>query len=134
MTRPAPVLTDDNHLFWEAAKEHRLVTQRCTDCGRLAHPPRPVCPRCHSTAQEFIEVSGTGTLYSYALLHHPQNPAFDYPVIAALVDLTEGPRLLSNLVRCEPSDIQIGMPVQVLFEATADDMAVPVFAPTGLAS
>jgi uncharacterized OB-fold protein len=123
------VLTEDNQTFWEAAARHRLVVQRCTGCGRLLHPPRPMCPHCHSTELEVVDVEGTGTLYSYALLHHPQHPAFDYPVVAALVELTEGPRLLSNLVNCEPDDIKIGMPVQVTFVPTADEMAVPVFEP-----
>jgi uncharacterized protein len=129
MNRPRPVLTEDNHQFWEAANEHRLVIQQCNQCGRLAHPPRPVCPHCHSTDRAFTEVSGTGTLYSYALLHHPQHPAFDYPVTAALVELAEGPRLLTNLVHCEPGDIRIGMPVRVTFEPAGEDLAVPVFEP-----
>jgi uncharacterized protein len=130
MMRPAPVVTYDNRGFWEAARERRLVTQRCTSCGRLSHPPRPMCPQCHSLDQEFIDVAGTGTIYSYTILHHPQNPAFDYPVLAVLVDLDEGPRILSNLVNCPADRIRIGMPVRVTFEPTADDMAVPVFEPT----
>ena len=129
MTRPAPLLTDDNKAFWLAAIEHQLVIQRCAACGRLSHPPRPMCPRCHSLDQEMAEVAGTGKVYSYAIIHHPQNMAFDYPVVAVLVDLDEGPRILSNLVGCPPDQIRIGLPVRVTFEATVDDMAVPVFAP-----
>jgi uncharacterized OB-fold protein len=129
VNRPAPVLTEDNHGFWDAAAEHRLVIQRCTSCGRLSHPPRPLCPNCHSLDQELVEAAGTGTLYSYALLHHPQHPAFDYPVVAALVELTEGTRLLTNLVRCPPDQIRIGMAVRVAFEPAEGDTAVPVFEP-----
>jgi uncharacterized OB-fold protein len=90
-----------------------------------------MCPSCHSLEQEFIDVAGTGTVYSYTILHHPQNPAFDYPVSAVLVDLDEGPRILSNLVNCPPNEIRIGLPVRVTFDATAEDMAVPVFEPRG---
>jgi uncharacterized OB-fold protein len=129
MTRPAPVITADSEAFWEAARERRLVTQRCTSCGHLWHPPRPMCPRCHSLDQEHIDVSGKGTLYSYALLHHPQHPAFEYPVVAALVDLAEGPRLLTNLVECPTDEIRIGMSVRVRFVDADDDMAIPVFEP-----
>jgi len=127
--RPAPLLTEDNAVYWDAAVDGRLVAQRCAQCGRLRHPPRPMCPDCHSTAVEVAELSGRGTLYSYALLHHPQNPAFDYPVFAALVDLEEGPRVVSNLVGVEPGDIQINMPLEVTFEPTVADRAVPVFRP-----
>src|SRR3954470_2290643 len=96
--RPAPIVTEDSAVFWDAAAEGRLVAQRCASCGRLRHPPRPMCPDCHSLAVEVVDLAGTGTVYSYAILHHPQNPVFDYPVLAALVDLDEGVRVLSNLV------------------------------------
>ena len=88
-----------------------------------------MCPTCRSTAHEWIPVAGTGTIYSFALLHHPQHPAFSYPVLAVLVDLDEGVRLVSNLVDVEPADVVIGMPVEVTFVPTANDMAVPVFKP-----
>ena len=127
--RPAPTVTDDSAVFWEAAAEHRLVAQRCAGCGALRHPPRPMCPHCHSLDHDAVELSGRGTLYSYAVLHHPQHPAFDYPVVAALVDLDEGVRLVSNLVEVDPADIRIGMRLQVMFSPTADDRAVPVFRP-----
>jgi uncharacterized OB-fold protein len=129
--RPAPLVTHDNQGFWTAAREGHLVTQRCTSCGRLSHPPRPLCPQCHSLDQEFVDVAGTGTVYSYTILHHPQNPAFEYPVLAVLVDLDEGPRVLSNLVKCPSDQVRIGMAVRVLFEPTADGGAVPVFEPVG---
>ena len=129
VTRPAPILTDDNHFFWDAAREGRLVAQRCRGCGRLRHPPRPMCPQCHSLLFDIVDLTGDGVIYSYAILHHPQNPAFEYPVIAALVELEEGVRVLSNLVDVRPGDIAIGMPVAVAFRPTRHDAAVPVFRP-----
>lgn len=88
-----------------------------------------MCPTCHAVAHEWMPVSGAGTVYSFALLHHPQHPAFAYPVVAALIELDEGVRLVSNLVDVDPAEVTIGMPVEVTFAATADDMAVPVFRP-----
>ncbi len=129
--RPAPLLTDDNAFFWEAASEGRLVAQRCQGCGRLRHPPRPMCPHCHSLEFEVVPLSGRGSLYSYAILHHPQHPAFDYPLIAALVDLDEGIRLVSNLSGVEAAAIEIGMELEVGFVPTEGDAAVPVFRPVG---
>lgn len=127
--RPAPILTDDNHFFWDAARDGRLVGQKCRGCGRLRHPPRPMCPHCHSLNFEMVNLSGAGEVYSYSILHHPQNPAFVYPVIAALIDLEEGIRVLSNLIDIDPADIVIGMPVTVDFRSTCHDAAVPVFKP-----
>ena len=127
--RPAPIVTEDSAAFWDAAFAHRLVAQRCGDCGVLRHPPRPMCPHCQSLRIELAELSGRGTLYSYSVLHHPQSPAFEYPLLVALVDLEEGIRLVSNLIDVAASDVRIGMPVEVTFARTAADRSVPVFRP-----
>ena len=127
--RPAPILTDDNSFYWDAAAAGRLEAQRCGDCKILRHPPRPMCPYCHSLRIEVIELSGQGTLYSYAILHHPRSPAFEYPVCAALVDLVEGIRIGSELTGMEPGDIRIGMALKVGFTPTVDGHAVPTFGP-----
>jgi uncharacterized protein len=129
IVRPAPILTEDNHSFWDAAREHRLVTQECRGCGRLRHPPRPMCPYCHSLDCKIVDLDGEGVVYSYAILHHPQNPAFEYPVIAALVDLAEGVRVVSNLVDTDPAEVAIGMPVTVDYRPTRHEGVVPVFKP-----
>jgi hypothetical protein len=126
-SRPAPIRTADNQFFWDAAAQGRLVAQRCSDCGRFHHPPRPMCPVCHSLQYEVVELSGTGQVYSYAVLHHPRSPRFSYPLVAALVDLDEGIRMVTNLVGTEPADVRIGMPVRVVFDRTDDDGRVPVF-------
>jgi uncharacterized OB-fold protein len=88
-----------------------------------------MCPQCNSLSIEVVTLSGRGTLYSYSVLHHPQHPAFDYPVLAALVDLDEGVRLVSNLTGVEPDDIRIGMALEVDFEAREGGASVPVFRP-----
>lgn len=88
-----------------------------------------MCPHCHSLRHDLAELSGRGTLYSYAVLHHPQHPAFAYPVLAALVDLDEGVRVVSNLRGLEPAQIRIGMPLRVGFEPTTGGQQVPVFEP-----
>jgi uncharacterized OB-fold protein len=88
-----------------------------------------MCPQCGSLSIEVAELSGRGTVYSYAALHHPQSPAFDYPVLAVLVDLEEGVRVLANLDGITVDQVRIGMPVAVGFAPTADGCAVPVFRP-----
>ena len=88
-----------------------------------------MCPYCGSLSIELTELSGRGVVYSYAVLHHPQNPAFEYPVVIVLVDLDEGVRLLSNLTDVPVADLRIGMPVAVHFVSTVGGMAVPQFHP-----
>jgi uncharacterized protein len=127
VTRPDPLVTEDSEVFWLAADDSRLVAQRCSACGALRHPPRPMCPHCHSLDFEPQELSGRGTVYSFAVLHHPQNPAFEYPVLAALIDLEEGVRLMSNLRGMDPSEVRIGMPVAVTYVPTVGGHQVPVF-------
>jgi uncharacterized protein len=129
VTRPDPLVTEDSEVFWAAADDCRLVAQRCSACGALRHPPRPMCPHCHSLDFEPQALSGRGTVYSFAVLHHPQNPDFEYPVLAALIDLEEGVRLMSNLRGLDPSEIRIGMPVLVGYVPTVGGHQVPVFEP-----
>jgi uncharacterized OB-fold protein len=129
--RPAPILTDDNAVFCEGARQHRLVAQRCASCGRLRHPPRPMCPHCRSLEVEIVDLSGRGTVYSFSIIHYPPTPFFDYPVLAVLVDLDEGIRLVSNLVDVDPASIVgtslVGTHVAVDWVTAAEDAEVPVF-------
>ena len=109
--RPRPALTQDNRFFFDGAKEHKLLIQRCTACGTLRHPPRPACANCRSFEWDALEASGRGTIYSFVVNHYPQVPAFDYPLVVALVELEEGTRLVANVVGITPETVAIGMPV-----------------------
>ncbi len=129
--RPRPSLTHDNRFFFEGAKEGKLLIQRCTSCGTLRHPPRPACATCRSFEWEAVESSGRGTIYSYVVNHYPKVPAFDYPLVVALVELEEGTRLVANVEGITPETVAIGMPVEAGFEAFDDDLTLPVFHPAG---
>jgi uncharacterized OB-fold protein/acyl dehydratase len=134
--RPRPALTQDNSFFFEGAKQHRLLIQRCTNCGTLRHPPRPACAHCRSFEWEAATASGRGTIYSFVVNHYPQVPAFDYPLVVALVELEEGTRLVANVSGITPGDMAIGLPVVADFVAFDEDLTLPVFrpAPDGQAS
>lgn len=131
--RPSPILTEDNEAYWRAAQEHRLVVQRCSQCRAYLHPPRPMCPHCHSLDLVQVDVRGSGVVYSFTILHYPQHPSFSYPVIAVLVELDEGVRILANLEGVAPEDLAIGMAVAVDFVPAEYDSALPVFRRTGSA-
>jgi uncharacterized OB-fold protein len=129
--RPRPAITQDNSFFFEGAVRHQLLIQRCTNCGALRHPPRPACAVCRSFEWDTLEASGRGTVYSYVVNHYPQVPAFDYPLVVALIELEEGTRLVANVRDIGPEEIEIGMPVEVAFEAFDDELTLPVFERTG---
>ena len=127
--RLAPSMTADTQFFWDGAKSGRLLIQRCGGCGVLRHPPRPMCPNCHSLDWDVVEASGRGAVYSFVMPRHPQMPFFDEGYIVVLVELEEGIRLVSNLVDVGADDVSIGMPVQVRFDAFDGDVVLPVFVP-----
>jgi uncharacterized OB-fold protein/acyl dehydratase len=127
--RPRPALTQDNRFFFDGAKEHKLLIQRCSNCGVLRHPPRPACAQCRSFKWGTVTASGRGTIYSFVVNHYPQVPAFDYPLVIALVELEEGTRLVANVAGITPDSVAIGMPVVAGFEDLDDDLTLPVFRP-----
>ncbi len=89
-----------------------------------------MCPQCHSTKVEWVEVSGRGKVYTWTTVRHPVHPAFvDVPYIVVIVQLDEGVRLVSNMVDCRPEDIYIGMPVEVVFEDVSETISLPKFKP-----
>jgi uncharacterized OB-fold protein/acyl dehydratase len=127
--RPRPAITHDSAFWFEGAKEHRLLIQRCASCQELRHPPGPACPKCGSYEWDSVEASGRGTVYSYVVNHYPQVPAFDYPLPIGLVELEEGTRLVADLVGVEPDDVSVGMLVEVEWQDHDPDLTLPAFRP-----
>ena len=88
--RPRPVVNDDNRFFWEGVERGELLIQRCSGCGELRHPPRPMCPSCHSLEWDAVRASGRGTVHSYVVPHHPRLPAFPEPYVVVGAFHTQG--------------------------------------------
>lgn len=127
--RPRPSINRDNAFWFDAAKAHKLLIQRCVDCSTLRHPPGPACPSCSSMNWDTVEASGRGTVYSFTVNHHPKVPAFDYPLAVGLIELEEGTRLIANIVGIEPDAIEVGQAVQVEFTDFDDELTLPQFRP-----
>jgi len=127
--RLRPTTTRDTEFFWDAVNERRLVIQRCTGCGTLRHPPRPMCPRCNALTWDAVEASGRGTVYSFVMPQHPQFPFMEYPYIVALVELEEGTRIVTNIVGTTPGEVRMGMAVEVVFEEFDGGVVLPQFTP-----
>jgi uncharacterized OB-fold protein len=128
-TRPDPVFTPDAAFFWEGVARGELLAQRCADCSRLVHPPRPMCPSCHSLKRETVKLSGRGTVYSWVIPRHPPPVGFAEAPVVALIELEEGIRLVSNVVDVSPAAVRAGLAVEVCFAPTRGGRAVPVFRP-----
>jgi hypothetical protein len=121
----------DSAPFWDAAKEGRLVLQRCTKCDGLQHYPRSLCVSCHSDRLEFVEASGRGIVHSYTVVHRSPDPErFVAPYVVALIRLEEGPMLMSNVVDIEPDSVRCELPVEVGWRDLDDGNCLPVFRPT----
>jgi uncharacterized OB-fold protein len=106
--------------FWSAAARGELILQQCTVCGNLQWTPQRACRTCLSLDLGWTKVSGQGVLYSYSVVTRPQSPAFTAPYIVAIVQLDEGPRMLTDLVGVDPAAVSIGMAVQVSFETVGN--------------
>ncbi len=126
-----PVLYRSSTPFWDGVKEKRLLLQRCKQCGAWLNPPRPMCPKCQSTEAEWVESSGKGKIYSWVTYNEAPDPAFKTPYAAVLIEMDEGPRMVSNLVDVKPEDIRIGMSVELTFEDVAEDLTLPKFKRAG---
>jgi uncharacterized protein len=122
-----PAIDADTQPFWDGAKRGELLIQRCTACDRRQFYPRQRCVRCGGEV-EWVQASGNGRVYSYTVIHRAANEAFAslVPYVVALVDLAEGPRMMSRL-RVSPEAVRIGLDVRVAFERLADDVTLPVF-------
>ena len=129
--KPLPAVDDLSQLFWEAAKQRRLVVQRCQECGYFNHPPRPACDTCQSQQFQFEPVSGRGTIYSFTVMHQPNIAGFEgqIPYINILVELEEQPLLfmVSNLPGSEKDKVRIGGRVEAYLEDVDADVTLPQF-------
>jgi uncharacterized protein len=129
--RPLPVVNDVSRPFWEACRRGVLVVQACRRCGHRQLYPRSLCHRCHARELEFVEAEGTGAIVSFTVVHRAASPAFadDVPYVLALVELDEGPRMLSTVSGPGTDTIDVGTRVRVWFDDAGGEVSLPRFAP-----
>ena len=128
--KPLPVLDEDTKPFWDYCKQHELRVQKCVKCGKLRYPVSSICPNCLHMDSEWVKVSGRGHVFSFIIVRR-RYPGFaaDLPYTVAIIETEEGIRLLSNVIGCRPEEVQISMPVEVMFEDVSPEFAVPKFKP-----
>ncbi len=132
--KPLPVITDQTRPFWTAAKNRKLVLQRCQRCATFNFHPKPWCIECGSRELVWTDAKPFGTVYSYTVSYsvamNYQGWAADLPVVMCLIDLDDGARMYAQVTGCRPEDMRIGMRVEVYFEDISDEAGIPKFRPT----
>ncbi len=134
LQRPLPTpMTPEAKPYWDGLRMGKLMLPKCNDCGAAFFYPRILCPHCHSRNVGWIQASGKGKLYSFEIAYRTFNPAFkvEAPFILAMVELEEGPRMMSNLINIEPDPavVKCDMPVEVVFEKQTDEVTLALFQP-----
>jgi len=117
--------------WWEACRQEKLMIQRCSQCGAFQFYPRIVCTSCMSEQIEWFQAGGRAKVLTYTICRLPVAQAYaaDVPYVVALVQLEEGPTMMSNIVQCDPESVVSSMPLEVVFEAWSDEITMPQFRP-----
>jgi uncharacterized protein len=125
LPRPTP----ESRQYWDACRNGELMLQRCDRCASYQFFPRMMCCRCNSDSVTWTRVSGRGRVRSYTVVRRPVSKAYaaETPYIVALVELEEGPTLMSNVTGCDPNAVTVGMAVEVTFEKWTDEISIPKF-------
>jgi uncharacterized OB-fold protein len=131
LKKPLPIPTKWSQPFWDAAKEHRLVLRKCSKCGNIDHPPYLYCTACQADEHEWIEASGKGTLFAYAINYFGVPFPFwsDLPYVLGMIDVAEGVRMISNIVECDFDELENGMELEVVFDDVSDEITLPKWRP-----
>ncbi len=129
--KPLPTPDADTEAYWRGLKEGRLLLQHCLDCGHIQFYQQAICRQCAGECLEHRAASGLGTIHSYSVVHRAPGPAFrsETPYAVLLVELEEGPRMISRLVGADVADVEFDMPVQLVCEQISDDIFLPCFRP-----
>lgn len=128
--KPQPKMTPGAEHYWASATRGEFVLPHCRDCDRVFFYPRQWCPHCFGQQLDWREASGRGAVYSFSVVHQAPFPSYrgDVPYVLAVIELAEGPRMMANVLHCDPAAVRIGMVVEVTFE-TRGDMKIPQFQP-----
>ena len=124
---PTPDL--ETQPFWDGCRAGKFLVRNCNACGEDHFYPRPFCPKCWSDDVEWKQASGRATLYTYSIVHQNDLPPFNerVPYVAAVVELEEGPRVMTNIEGVPFEDLRVGMPVVVDFKPLDDEITIAIF-------
>ena len=127
LSKVMPPDTELSRPFWEGCRNQKLLMQQCKDCDRFQFYPRTVCSHCGGEKLTWQPVSGQGSVASFTIVRRGISKAYEAPYVVALVDLAEGPRMMTSVVGCDPESVAVGDTVEVQFEPWGSDYVLPVF-------
>lgn len=129
--KPIPVPSIESKPYWEGLRQHRLLIQCCNVCCHFWFPPSTHCPNCTCPEFTWTQISGRGKVFSYVVYHRVYHPGFadEVPYTVGLIELDEGPRMISNVIGIPPVQVVCEMPVEVVFEDISEHTTVPKFRP-----
>jgi uncharacterized OB-fold protein len=121
--------------WWNGAAHGKLMLPFCPACAMSSWPPRPHCPQCASATQ-WVEATGRGVVHTFTVIRQTAEPYFKarVPYVVAMIELDEGPRIMSSVIRCDVDAVHVGMPVTVTFADVGGSLSLPLFAPAGTAA
>lgn len=127
--KPIPVPSPESQPYWDGLREHKLLTPRCDACESYWFPPALLCPRCNSAKWTWTAVSGRGRIFSYVVYHRVYHPGFadEVPYAVAVIELDEGPRLISNVIGVAPDKLVCDMKVEVVYQPITEAITLPKF-------
>ena len=128
-SKPLPALDGLTKEFYNWCRRGDLRFQRCNACQAWRHVPRPMCAACGSFAWTWRRSSGRGTVFSWTVAVRPMHPAFqnDAPYAPVVIEMEEGVRLVSEMLDCSPDELEIGMPVELVFDHVTPEITLPKF-------
>ena len=131
MSKLLPDIDDLTRPFWDAARDGRLVMQRCADCGAYVWHPQPWCRACYGQNLAWQDMSGQAELFTYSVVHYAPLPGYadDVPYVLATVRLAEGPQMMTNIVGCDWQQVRIGQRLALCWEERGGGIRVPQFTP-----
>jgi uncharacterized OB-fold protein len=129
--KPLPVPSSESKPYWDALRERRLMIPRCDECKEFWFPPSFLCPHCSSAKWTWAQASGKGRIFSYVVYHRVYHPGFadEVPYAVAVIELAEGPRMISNVVGIAPEKLVCDMPVEITYVDITEDRTIPKFRP-----
>ncbi|AHG64138.1 Zn-ribbon domain-containing OB-fold protein [Advenella mimigardefordensis] len=129
LSLPKPVSNADSQVYWQGARDRKLLIRRCNSCGQMHFMPRFICPDCWSEDLEWVESRGAGSVYSFSVIHRAPTPVFagQTPYVTAMIELDEGPRIVANILGQDALSVKIGDRVLVTFEDRGDGDLIPQF-------
>ena len=124
-----PVPQPGTKAYWDACKQHKLLIQQCESCGTHQFYPRTICTSCSAISLKWVEASGKATVTSWTIIRHPVSEAYaeEVPYVIALVELQEGPVMMTRMIDCDPESVRSGMAVEACFEDWTENISMPAF-------